>query len=158
MHGLYTPDTPPFTSPGNVVAIGQSFGVPVESANVASADDGLALLSQELQAGNPVIIDVTTRLDDLSSGAHFVVVTGVATDPWTGQVSVSYSNPLDGQAESAGFSGQGGIWDAWQNNGDSGGSGRWLVVAPAGLSLRTTPDGRGGILQVLAPGGGGTRD
>ncbi len=129
MHGLYMPETEPFTSPANMVAIAHSFRVPVASGNVASADDGLGLLYQQLQAGNPIVIDVTTRLDDLNSGAHFIVVMGIGTDPRTGNTSITYDNPLDGQSESADWNGQAGIWKAWRNNGDPGGSGWWLVIS-----------------------------
>jgi hypothetical protein len=130
-HRLYTPRAFPFTSPANMVTLAQSFAGPIVSGNVRSADEGLAVLSRRLAAGEPIIIDVTTRLGDLNSGAHFVVVTGLAIDAWTGSVRVSYSNPLDGELESAAWDGDDGIWNAWHNNGDPGGSGWWLVISSA---------------------------
>jgi hypothetical protein len=37
---------------------------------------------------------------------------------------------LTGTKESADWAGREGVWNAWQNNGDPGGSGWWLVIAP----------------------------
>lgn len=132
-HGLYTPDAPPFTSPADMVTIAQAFAGPIRSGNATTADDGLALLAAYLEAGQPVIIDVTTRLDRPESGAHFVVVTGLGIDPWSGRIRVTYINPLDAASENAAWDGDAGIWNAWQNNGDPDGSGWWLVIATAGM-------------------------
>jgi hypothetical protein len=135
MHELYTPHAAPFTSPADMVSIAQAFAGPIRSGHVSTADDGLALLAAYLQAGQPVIIDVTTRLDRLESGAHFVVVTGLGTDPWTGRTRVTYINPLNAAPENAAWDGDAGIWNAWQNNGDPGGSGWWLVISMAGMGF-----------------------
>ncbi len=129
--GLYTPDTAPFTSPADMVVIAQHFAGMVDVGNVHSQDEGLALLLQELDGGQPVIIDVTTRLDDPTSGAHFVIVTGFSTDPQSGNTTITFNNPLSGEQHAARWDGAEGIWNAWQNNGDPGGAGWWMVISVA---------------------------
>jgi uncharacterized protein YvpB len=126
--GLYTPDAAPFTSPAAMVAIGRHFAGTVETRNVFSRREGLAILEQELQAGQPVIIDVTTFLGDTRSGAHFVLVTGVSTDPQSGITTITFNNPLTGQQQAAAWDGSDGVWNSWQNNRDPGGTGWWMVL------------------------------
>jgi hypothetical protein len=133
--GLYKPRKAPFTSPAHMVSIAQHFWGNVGAGNVASQGEGLVLLQQRLDSGQPVIIDITTLLYDPASGAHFVVVTGFSTDPRSGDTSITFNNPLLGEQQAADWAGAEGIWNAWQNNGDPGGSGWWMVI-PAGQSSR----------------------
>jgi hypothetical protein len=129
-NGYFTEDTEPFTSPANMVNITRHYTSDYSSGTVLTADQGLALLIRKLQIGEPVIIDVLTYLDDPASDAHFVLVTGVSVDPNDASaVTIYYNNPLTGKNESAPWNGEAGIWHAWQNNPDPGGSGWWLVLS-----------------------------
>ncbi len=130
-NGYFTEETEPFTSPANMIKIARNYAVEYDSGRVFSSYDGLALLIRHLRAGQPVIIDVITYLDDPASDAHFVLVTGVSADPADPNViTIHYNNPLNGQKESAPWNGETGIWHAWQNNPDPGGPGWWLVIGP----------------------------
>lgn len=129
--GYFTELSEPFTSPADMVKITRHYTNDFSSGTVSNADQGLALLIRNLKNGEPVIIDVQTDLNDPTSGAHFVVVTGVAVDPNDPSViTIYYNNPQTGVNESAAWSGDAGIWRAWQNNPDPGGSGWWLVISP----------------------------
>lgn len=128
-NGYYSPGQEPFTSPANMLNITRNYTLDYSSGVVATPEQGLALLFRNLRNGNPTIIDVFTHLDDPTSSAHFVVVTGIsvdANDPTL--VTIHYNNSLTGVAESAAWEGDTGIWNAWQNNSDPGGSGWWLVI------------------------------
>ena len=46
-----------------------------------------------------------------------------------GGVVIYYNDPLTAHNESAPWSDAGGIWNAWQNNGDPDGAGWWLVIS-----------------------------
>jgi len=128
-NGYFTEDEPPYTSPANMVKITRNYTSDYDSGNVRSADEGLGLLISKLKEGDPVIIDVLTYLDDPSSDAHFILVTGVSPDPnEPGLITIYYNNPLTGRGESAPWDGENGIWHAWQNNPDPGGYGWWLVI------------------------------
>ena len=130
-HGYYTEDFPPFTSPANMVKIAQYYADDISTGRVTSSGQALALLMRKLRNGEPVVIDVLSRFSDPQSEAHFVVVTGISVDPNRGNVIViHYNDPLTGTKESADWAGSEGVWNAWQNNGDPGGSGWWLVIAP----------------------------
>jgi hypothetical protein len=130
-NGYFTEDTEPFTSPANMVKITRHYAGQYDSGRVISSYDGLALLVRHLRAGQPVIIDVITYLDDPQSDAHFVLVTGISVDPADANaITIHYNNPLTGQKESAPWNGDAGIWHAWQNNPDPGGPGWWLVIGP----------------------------
>lgn len=127
--GYFTEDAEPFTSPANMVRITRHYTNDFSSGTVSNADQGLALLVRNLKNGDPVIIDVQTDLNDPTSGAHFVVVTGVAVEPTNPSViTIYYNNPQTGVNESAVWDGETGIWRSWQNNPDPGGSGWWLVI------------------------------
>ena len=129
--GYFTEAAEPFTSPKNMVKITQHYTKDYSSGTVFSSNQGLALLIRRLENGEPVIIDVQTDLNDPTSGAHFVVVTGVAVDSNDpGVITINYNNPQTGVNESAAWGGDAGIWHAWQNNPDPGGSGWWLVISP----------------------------
>ena len=128
--GYYTERRFPYTSPENMANIAGHYADTVSTGTVNNADEGLAFLIQKLTDGDPVVIDVLARLDDPSSGAHFVVVTGLAIDPANSDaVRVYFNDPLMGMNRSGDWSGAEGIWNAWQNNGDPGGSGWWMTIA-----------------------------
>ncbi len=129
--GMYMPDLAPFTSPAAMIRLAQHYAGAVETGNVSSEQEGLRLLTDRFDLGQPVIIDVTAVLSDPQSGAHFVVVTGVSIDASSGIATIAYDNPLTGKTEHSDWAGKKGIWRAWQNNGDPGGSGWWLMIPPA---------------------------
>lgn len=130
-HGYYTEDFPPFTSPANMVKIAQHYAEDISTGRVSNSGQGLALLMRKLRGGEPVVMDVFSKLNDPESEAHFVVVTGISVDPNGGDVVIiHYNDPLTGTKESAGWAGDQGVWNAWQNNRDPGGSGWWLVIPP----------------------------
>ena len=137
-NGYYIDNRPPFTSPANMVKIAKyytddpdrRFTNGVESGRVTAQAQGLKLLIKKLQNNQPVIIDVLTRLYNRYSGAHFVLVTGISMDLKHPDVIVIYYNdPLTARNESALWSGAGGVWNAWQNNGDPDGAGWWLAIS-----------------------------
>ena len=127
--GYFTPDKNPFTSPENMVKIARHYDGGISNGRVLTSNQGLALLDRRLQADTPVIIDVRTRLEDPQAAAHFVVVTGLSVME-AGQegVIIHYNDPQTGAQETAPWEGEAGIWEAWQNNGDPGGSGWWMVI------------------------------
>jgi len=129
--GYFTEGIPPFTSPSNMVKIARHYADRVAAGAVMTANQGLLLLIQRLRAGEPVIIDVLSNFTDPQSEAHFILVTGISTDPNRQDVIVvHYNDPLTGTMETADWSGDEGIWHAWQNNGDPGGPGWWMVISP----------------------------
>ena len=128
--GYYTEGEYPYTSPENMVKIAEGYAETVSTGTVDEADEALALLTQKLTGGDPVIIDVLTRLDDPQSGAHFIVVTGLEIDPENPEaIKIKYNDPLMGRNRSGDWLGSEGLWNAWQNNGDPGGAGWWLMIA-----------------------------
>ena len=130
-HGYYTEDFPPFTSPANMVKIANYYADDISTGHVTNSGQGLALLIRKLRNGEPFIIDVPSKLNDPQSEAHFVVVTGISVDQnRENAVVIHYNDPLTGTKESADWAGNEGVWNAWQNNRDPGGSGWWLVIAP----------------------------
>jgi len=131
-NGYFTEAAEPFTSPKDMVKITRHYTKDYSSGTVFSSNQGLALLIRRLENGEPVIIDVQTDLNDPTSGAHFVVVTGVAVDANDPDlITIYYNNPQTGVNESAMWGGETGIWRSWQNNPDPGGSGWWLVISPS---------------------------
>ncbi len=130
--GYYTETKYPYTSPANMVQIVRHYTRAFSTGQVSQSDEGLALLLGELQTGRPVIIDVTTQLDDPRSGAHFVLVTGLTIAPDNPYaVTIHYNDPLTGKQRSAPWYGQGGVWNAWRHTPDPGGQGWWLSLAEA---------------------------
>jgi hypothetical protein len=128
--GYYTEELAPFTSPANMVKIAKHYAGDVSTGTVFSADQGLNLLIRKLRNGEPVIIDVLSNFYDPQSEAHFVVVTGISTDPNREDVIlIHYNDPLTGRNETSDWAGEQGLWNAWQKNGDPGGSGWWLVIS-----------------------------
>ncbi len=128
--GYYTERKFPFTSPENMLKIAEGYADTVSTGTVDDADEALALLTEKLTGGDPVIIDILTRLDDPKSGAHFVVVTGLAIDSKNSNaVRIHYNDPLTGRNRSSDWLGGEGIWNAWKNNRDPGGSGWWMMIS-----------------------------
>lgn len=129
--GFYTEDLAPFTSPANMVKIARFYADDISTGNVINSNQGLMLLIRQLQNGEPVIIDVLSQFSDRQSEAHFVVVTGISVDASRGNaIVIRYNDPLTGKNESGNWAGREGVWNAWQKNGDPGGSGWWLVIPP----------------------------
>lgn len=129
--GYFTEGVPPFTSPANMLKIAEYYADDISTGTVINSGQALALLIQKLRNGEPVIIDVLTKFNDPESEAHFVVVTGISVDQNRGNaILIHYNDPLTGTKESADWAGREGVWNAWQNNGDPGGSGWWLVIPP----------------------------
>jgi len=127
--GYFTEDLPPFTSPANMARIAAHHSSGYSSGNVSTAGLALELLAQALQRGEPVIIDVLTKLDDPKSDAHFVLVTGLSADPKSANaILITYNDPFTGQSLTSGWAGDNGIWHAWQHNSDPGGAGWWMVI------------------------------
>ena len=127
--GFYTERETPFTSPADMVKIAEHFAGTVSTGTVTDADKGLELLTQKLTGGDPVIIDILVRLYDPESGAHFVVVTGLAVDHNNpNKTRIYFNDPQMGRNRSAYWLGIEGVWNAWRNNGDPGGSGWWMVI------------------------------
>ncbi|HJR78486.1 MAG TPA: papain-like cysteine protease family protein [Anaerolineales bacterium] len=132
-HGYFTEGIPPFTSPANMVRIAEYYADDISTGTVTNSGQGLALLIQNLRNGDPVIIDVLSNFHDPESEAHFIVVTGMSVDPnRENAVVIHYNDPLTGIKESADWAGGQGVWNAWQNNGDPGGPGWWLVISGPG--------------------------
>lgn len=128
-YGYYTESKFPFTSPENMVRIGDHYTNTVRTGFVDDPDAALDFLIATLTGGDPVIIDVRSLLYDPRSGAHFVVVTGLEYDPDRPNATKIYFNdPLMKKMRWAYWLGREGIWNAWQNNGDPGGSGWWMVI------------------------------
>ena len=128
--GYFTPGIPPFTSPANMANIARYYAKDVSTGTVRNSSDGLSLLIRTIRAGEPVIIDVLSNFSDPESEAHFIVVTGISLDPARGNaVVIHYNDPLTGTKKSSDWYGTEGVWNAWQNNGDPGGSGWWMVIS-----------------------------
>ena len=131
-YGYYVDNRRPYTSPASMIAIANHYTSNVNSGTVTTPEQGLALLFNKLHNNEPVIIDIWTYLDVPYSDAHFVVVTGISKHPnIQGAYIIHYNNPLTARSESARWEGRDGIWTAWQNNGDPGGSGWWMTIHAA---------------------------
>lgn len=128
--GYYTERQFPFTSPESMVKIAEHYADTVSSGTVSNADEALALLTDKLTGGDPVIIDILTRLDDPKSSAHFVVVTGLEIDSQNpNKNKIHFNDPLTGTNRWGYWLGGEGVWNAWLNNGDPGGSGWWMMIS-----------------------------
>jgi hypothetical protein len=127
--GYFTEGVPPFTSPSNMVKIARHYADKVSTGTVLSSNQGLLLLIQRLRSGEPAIIDVLSNFSDPGSEAHFILVNGISTDPKReNAILIHYNDPLTGTKEMDDWSGSEGVWHAWQNNGDPGGAGWWMVI------------------------------
>ena len=127
--GYFTERKPPFTSPANMVKIAEHYADVVSTGNVKTVEEGLELLKKKLISGDPVMIDSLARLYDPKSGAHFVLVTGLEIDDKNpNKTKIFFNDPLTGTNRWGYWLGIEGIWNAWQNNGDPGGSGWWMVI------------------------------
>jgi hypothetical protein len=131
VQGYFTEAVPPFTSPRSMVKIARHYADKVSTGTVLTSNQGLLLLIQRLSAGEPVVIDVLSIFSDPDSEAHFILVTGISTDlSRENAIVIHYDDPLTGTEESDDWSGREGVWNAWQNNGDPGGPGWWMVISP----------------------------
>jgi hypothetical protein len=127
--GYFTENKPPFTSPADMPNIARHYADSVSTGRVKTADEGLNLLTEKLTDGDPVVIDSLARLYDPESGAHFVVVTGLELDRENpNKTKILFNDPLTGTNRWGYWLGIEGVWNAWQNNGDPGGSGWWMVI------------------------------
>jgi hypothetical protein len=130
-NGYFTEGIAPFTSPANMVKIAEYYADEVSTGTVMSSGQGLTLLRQKLQNGEPVIIDVLSDFTDPESEAHFVVVTGISVDPARDNaIIIQYNDPLTGTQKADEWDGSQGVWNAWWTNGDPGGAGWWLAISP----------------------------
>jgi hypothetical protein len=128
-NGYFTERKFPYTSPENMVYIAEHYAEIVHTGLVNNEKEAFALLKKKLTGGDPIIIDILTRLDDPTSGAHFVVVTGLEINPDSAyKTKIYYNDPQLGKNRSSYWLGMEGVWNAWQNNGDPGGSGWWMVI------------------------------
>ena len=129
--GYFTETVSPYTSPADMVYIAEYYAEAVSTGTVINSGQGLSVLIQKLRNGEPVIIDVLSNLSDPESEAHFIVITGISVDSNRDDaIVIHYNDPLTGGYESAEWAGNEGVWNAWKNNGDPGGSGWWLVISP----------------------------
>jgi hypothetical protein len=136
----YEPDTPPYTSPGNLYRTARHYGAPWQGwAPLNNDTQAQELLRTLLSLDLPVVVDVTTTIGITGIGtqdkhteeelyAHFVVVTGIDTNG-----TVTINDPYGGGegAENLTVSWPDFYW-AWSNNDDGiyGGHGWWMVVPP----------------------------
>ncbi len=127
--GYFTERTPPFTSPADMVEIAKHYADTVSTGQVKTAEEGLSLLTEKLTHGDPVIIDSRARLYEPGSVAHFVVVTGLEINKNPNKTKILFNDPLTGTNRWGYWLGIEGVWNAWQNNGDPGGSGWWMVIS-----------------------------
>ena len=131
VQGYFTEEVPPFTSPTNMVKIARHYADKISTGTALSSNQALLLLIRRLRAGEPVIIDVLSNFSAPGSEAHFILVTGISTDPnRENAIVIHYNDPLSGTKESDDWSGSEGVWHAWQNNGDPGGPGWWMAISP----------------------------
>jgi len=129
--GLFTERRWPFTSPENMVKIAAHYSDTVLTGTVTTPEEGLTLLIDQLREGEPVIIDSLARMYDPVSPPHFILVTGVSRDPSRGDaVMIHFNDPLSGRTWVRHWEGSEGVWNAWKNNRDPGGSGWWMVIPP----------------------------
>ena len=105
-----------------MVKIAQHYSKKISTGRVLDSIQGLSLLIQRLRAGEPVVIDVPSNFSDQGSEAHFILVTGISTDPSReNALVIHYNDPLTGTKESDDWSGSEGVWNVWQHNKDPGG-------------------------------------
>jgi hypothetical protein len=129
--GYYTEFRWPFTSPEGMLAIAGSYAPGLRTGLVSTQEQGLAVLVDQLREGEPVIIDVPLRLDDIRSVAHFILVTGISRDrEGAGDILIHYNDPWTGEELVVPWDGNGGIWEGWKENTDPGGPGWWLAIPP----------------------------
>jgi len=126
----YTPNKSPYTSPANMLKIAKYYTKDISRGRVFSSGQGLALLSDKLRHGEPVMIDVLSNFHDPESEAHFIVITGLSIDSnRDNTIIIHYNDPLSGTKETSDWAGSEGVWNAWYTNNDPGGPGWWLVIS-----------------------------
>lgn len=125
----YTEKDAPFTTPADMAKIADHYADSLSIGRVKTAEEGLELLKKKLTSGDPVMIDSLARLYDPKSGAHFVLVTGLAIDSKNpNKTKIYFNDPLTGKNRWGYWLGVEGVWNGWQNNGDPGGSGWWMII------------------------------
>lgn len=127
--GYYTERKFPYTSPADMLNIAAHYALTVTSGSVSTPEEGFALLRDTLTGGDPVIIDILVDLSKPTSGAHFVVVTGLELNPNPNKTRIYFNDPLTGGSRWAYWLGRGGVWNAWLENRDPGGAGWWMVIS-----------------------------
>src|SRR5215207_6107650 len=109
----YTPGIYPYTSPANMLKITKYYTNDFSSGKAYTASQGLAVLLKHLRDGEPIIIDVLSDFSDPESEAHFIVVTGIATDPSRNNaVVIHYNDPFTGTKKMDDWAGGQGVWNA----------------------------------------------
>ena len=127
--GYYTEKDAPFTTPADMTKIADHYADSLSIGRVKTAEEGLDLLKKKLTSGDPVMIDSLARLYDPDSGAHFVLVTGLAIDGKNpNKTRIYFNDPLTGTNRWGYWLGIEGVWNAWKNNGDPDGSGWWMMI------------------------------
>lgn len=127
--GYFTEKKLPFTSPEDMVKIAEHYADTVSTGWVKTPVEGLELLTRNLTRGDPVLIDSLSRLYDPESGAHFVLITGLEIDRKNpNKTKILFNDPLTGTNRWGYWLGIEGVWNAWKNNGDPGGSGWWMII------------------------------
>jgi hypothetical protein len=128
-NGYYTEKEAPFTTPSDMTKIADHYADSFSIGRVKTAEEGLELLKEKLTNGEPVMIDSLARLYDPKSGAHFVLVTGLAIDSKNpNKTKIYFNDPLTGKNRWGYWLGIEGVWNGWQNNGDPNGSGWWMMI------------------------------
>lgn len=135
--GWYVPSDPAgvYTSPSHMYDMGNYYagqhGSPSpEVGHMTDSQQALTFLFSQMMLGRPVIVDVTTIIDDIDSAAHFVVVTGVSLTDAT----IEYNDPYGYIAPDKHQANQERVkwstfWNSWRNNGDNNGEGNgWYMI------------------------------
>ncbi len=126
----YTVNKSPYTSPANMLKIAKYYTKNISTGRVFTSGQGLALLSDKLRNGEPLIIDVLSNFHDPESEAHFIVITGISVDSnRDNAIIIHYNDPLSGTKKTGDWAGNEGVWNAWYTNNDPGGPGWWLVIS-----------------------------
>jgi RHS repeat-associated protein len=137
--GFHT-ENEPYTSPKQMQAMAEMFATRNNSAlpisnniDTSNKDAALSFLINELSNGNPIIIDVTTKIGNPSkriNDAHFILITGY--NPNTNEIE--YNDPYGYQNDKIDWN-PGiyqksfvDIWRSWSGNLDPGGQGWFMVV------------------------------
>jgi hypothetical protein len=101
-----------------------------EVGQMTNSQQAWMFLVSQIMVGHPVIVDVTTIINDIDSQAHFVVVTGFSLTDAT----IDYNDPYGYIAPDKHQANQERVswttfWNSWSNNGDDNGEGNgWYMV------------------------------
>jgi RHS repeat-associated protein len=122
-NGWYTPRIKPFTSPQGLTALASYYATfyqvtEPKSGQVSMTNEGLMKeqLTNLVNPGTPVLVDVNTIMGELSSTTHFVVITAIQDDV------VYYNDPFgieeEGHSAKTATSSWKAFWNSWLNNSD----------------------------------------